>query len=84
MDMNTVSTVVEIQGVSIWAKGRSAGNQYVSAGLLRTRMDGGTAQIYIEYKEDGIVAGTATFKLEKDEAIKLIDGLKQIYNLEAA
>ena len=74
---------IEIQGVSIWAKGRGAGNQFMSAGLLRTKMDGGTAKIYIEYKEDGIVAGTATFKLEKDEAIKLIDGLKQIYNLEA-
>jgi len=76
-------TVVEIQGVSTWARGRGAGNQFMSAGLLRTRMDGGTAQIYIEYKENGKVAGTAHFKLEKDEAIKLIDGLKQIYNLEA-
>jgi hypothetical protein len=82
--MNIIGDVkIPIQGVSTMARGKGVGNEFVSAGLLRMGMDGGSARIYIEYKEEGKVEGTAVFKLEKDEAVKLINGLKQIYNLEA-
>lgn len=75
-------TKIEIQGVSMWAGGRGVGNPYVSPGFIHTRMDGGVARIYIEYKENGKAVGTASLLLQKDEVIKLINGLKQIYNLE--
>ena len=75
-------TGIQILGVSMWARGRGAGNEYHARGLIRTGMEGGVAKIYIEHKVNEKVEGTATLRLHKDEAIKLINDLKQIYNLE--
>ena len=74
---------ISISGVSTTAGGRGAGNEFVSTGSVSIEMKGGTVRLHVEIKENGDVKGTATFKLEKSEAIQLIEGLKEIYNLEA-
>ena len=82
--MNIIGDVkIPIQGVSTMARGKGVGNQYVSPGLIRVSRDGGSARVYVEYKEEGEVLGSAVFKLGKDEAIKLIAKLNEIYDLEA-
>ena len=75
--------VISIRGVSTRAGNRGAGNEFIATGSLSIRMVGGTARLHVEVKEKEDVKGTATFRLEKNEAIQLINGLKEIYNLEA-
>ena len=78
---------IRILGASTNAKRSNAGNSgHAPATLLLTK-DGGTATVYLKVfnNEEGLKAdeevGRATFRLEKDEAVALIEGLTEIYNL---
>ena len=83
---------IRILGASTYAKRSSAGNSGHAPATLLLRMDGGTATVYLKvfHDEEGVRAdeegragavGHAIFRLEKDEAVALIEGLTEIYNL---
>jgi hypothetical protein len=83
---------IKILGASTNAKRSSAGNSGHAPATLSLDRDGGIARLYLKVfdNEEGLKAdeegkagavGHAIFRLEKDEAVALIKGLTEIYNL---
>lgn len=84
---------IRILGASTSAKRSNAGNSGHAPATLSLRIDGGTATVYLKVfdDEEGLRAdeegragevGRATFRLRKNEAVALIEGLTEIYNLD--
>ena len=84
---------IRILGASTSAKRSHAGNSSHAPATLLLRKDSGTATVYLKVfnneeglraEEDGkaLAVGYATFRLKKDEAMALIEGLTEIYNLD--
>ena len=83
---------IRILGASTSAKRSSAGNPGHAPATLFLDRNGGTARLFLKVfdNEEGLKAdeegrwgavGHAEFRLEKDEAVALIKGLTEIYNL---
>ena len=69
---------IKILGASTSAKKSNAGNVYIAPATLLLTMSGGVARVSILLDDQ---KGHADFRLEKDEAVALIEGLTKIYNL---
>ena len=70
---------IEILGAATHAKRSHAGNQAVGKATLTLSMTGGVARLHLDL--DG-KDGDAVFRLEKSEALELIDGLAKLYDLQ--
>lgn len=70
---------IRILGASTNAKRSNAGNEGHAPATLLLTMQGGAAKVVIDLDSED---GHAAFRLEKDEAVELIKGLKEIYNIE--
>ena len=68
---------IEILGAATHAKRSHAGNQAVGKATLTLSMSGGVARLHLDL--DG-KDGDAMFRLEKSEALKLVEGLTKIYD----
>ena len=69
---------IKILGASTHAKRSHAGNSYHAPATVILTMEGGTARVSIDLDTQD---GHAVFRLEKEEAVALIEGLTKIYNL---
>lgn len=70
---------IRILGASTTAKRSGAGNEYNAPANLLLTMQGGVVRVSVDLDSQD---GHATFRLEKDEVVELIKGLKEIYNIE--
>ena len=68
---------IEILGASTHAKRSHAGNAGHAHATLVLGMEGGVAKVTLDLDE-----GHASFRLKKDEAMELIDGLAKLYDLQ--
>lgn len=69
---------IKIVGASTNAKRSHAGNRGHAPATLFLTMEGGVARVTINLDDQ---EGHADFRLKKDEAVALIEGLTEIYNL---
>jgi len=70
---------IKILGASTSAKKSNAGNVHIAPATLLLTMEGGVARVSILLDDQ---KGHADFRLEKDEAIALIEGLTKLYDLK--